>query len=427
MTSILPPSSSDMEYYYQYMYPFKSIFQWLSHSFIESQPDIANREFAMAFRSGAYKRYNSYNTIADFKNGIIKGNPDRFEIGAVYSKPPAKKDAILKTDLIPLQKELVFDIDMDDYDDYRTCCSGAQVCEKCWKFITLAIRIINVALVEDFGFKDIFWIFSGRRGAHCWCSDRRARKLTDLQRRNILDYLNIIRDRHVEKKLSLMRPLYPHMQRSLEFLKPFFVDIILKEQNPWEDDKAAIECLLLGGIYDKNLIELCKKFWLDNPGRSSEQKWTDIDYLATNKLAYGKKPDFLEKLRQCKEDLILKTLYPKLDIEVTKQTIHLLKAPFCIHPSTGNVCVPIMVMPNDTDEDDNQSYQSVEIDFDPTKAPKLISLQKQMEENGNRLENTDLQPYLEKFGRFVQKFIQNEMHEDATTNGDKKRFRENDW
>lgn len=398
------PSSSDVEYYYQYLYPFNTIFTWLNHSNKPSR-DMENREFAMAFRSGAYKRYCSFETAEEFKAQIVKGNPDRFEVGAIYNKPPKTRDTILNIEMKPLEKELVFDIDMDDYDPYRTCCSGAQVCDRCWKFIKLAIKVMEVCLKEDFGFNSFIWVFSGRRGAHCWVSDKRARLLNDQQRRAILDYVNVVRDRSGRKRLSLRRPYHPHLLRSLNILKPYFIDIILEEQDCWQDDKHAIE-MLLPSLHDKQLIDSLRQYWLDNNGRDSKTKWSDIDTMANKIVAsykMNKKQEYLNRIRECKEDIILQTLYPKLDIEVTKQTIHLLKAPFCIHPATGNVCVPIIE------------------DFSPNTAPKLIELQNEMESYHNDIEKTRLQPYLTAFNSHVNGLI--EIEQDAEQ---KKREHEDD-
>jgi len=41
------------------------------------------------------------------------------------------------------------------------------------------------------------------------------------------------------------------------------------------------------------------------------------------------------------EDIILQYTYPRIDAEVSKHRNHLLKAPFCVHPKTGRICVPV--------------------------------------------------------------------------------------
>lgn len=49
--------------------------------------------------------------------------------------------AAAATDFKPVQRELVIDIDMTDYDELRTCGSGGHICSKCWPFIAVAIQV----------------------------------------------------------------------------------------------------------------------------------------------------------------------------------------------------------------------------------------------------------------------------------------------
>lgn len=394
-------SSTDFEHYYTNLFPFKPVFQWLNHqSEINNiTNDIVNRELAMSFKSGAYKRYVSVNSLSNFKETIISYNPVRFEIGAIYDKPPRDREILLKNELNPLYKELIFDIDMDDYDSFRTCCKGAAVCDKCWKFITIAMKIINIALENDFGFKNYIWIFSGRRGAHCWISDQRAMQLNYLERKNILDYLNVIKDRSLSKRLNLRRPYHPHLLRSLNLLKPIFTDFILLEQDPWRDDANAFETLLTN-LFDRQHMESLKTFWTKNPNRSSLDKWKDIDQIAQSNFINStnnsnsknqnlRKKEFMNKLQECKEDIIMLTLYPKLDVEVTKQVNHLLKSPFCIHPATGKICVPI------------------NNDFNPDMAPMLSKIQFEFESLNGSNNKTSLEPFILYFQDYVDKLNEN--------------------
>ncbi|BCS22269.1 DNA primase subunit PRI1 [Aspergillus puulaauensis] len=416
--------------FYQRLFPFRYLFQWLNHGVVPS-PDFGNREFALTLQNDAYLRYQSYPTADLFRKDILKMNPSRFEIGPVYNRNPRDRKTLGGGQLKPLAKELVFDIDLTDYDDIRTCCTKANICEKCWAFVTMSIKVVDTALREDFGFEHILWVYSGRRGAHAWVCDPRARNLPDDRRRGIAGYLDLIRGgSNSGKRVNLKRPLHPHMNRSLEILKPYFAQTTLVDQDTFASTEQAQRLISL--LPDKGLNESLRRKWDSAPDRSSTSKWADIDALAKT----GKSSTLnTTALRDAKQDIVLEYTYPRLDSEVSKKMIHLLKSPFVIHPGTGRVCVPIDI-------------RNVE-EFDPLSVPTVTELLSEIDswdaENpsngaaegpegdgsalhdsdargGRKLqdyEKTSLKPYIDYFRSFIaglnkeERHGKRERHEDA--------------
>jgi len=345
------------------------------------------------------------NSKIRLKKQCIAQNPTRFEIGPVYSTNPRDRKTLRRAAAFkPLTKELVFDIDMDAYDEIRTCCTGANICHRCWSFIKMAVKVVNTALEEDFGFKHVLWVYSGRRGIHGWVCDKKARELDDSKRRSIANYMDLIKGGDSSgKKVNIRRPLHPHLDRSLRILRDNFISDILKEQDPWQAEDKAQHLLSL--LPDKQLAASLAKKWESAPSRSSSNKWADIDTLASS--GGGSNTLDTRKLLEAKQDIVLEYTYPRLDAEVSKHLNHLLKSPFCVHPKTGRICVP--VDPSKID------------DFDPFEVPTVTELLKQIDEwqeahkdedkDSSRVqdwEKTRLKPYVDYFRLFVGALIKDE-------------------
>jgi DNA primase small subunit len=63
---------------------------------------------------------------------------------------PKDHRSIKPSQFVPMERELVFDVDMNDFDDCRTCCQATTLCQKCWPFLTLAMKILNAVLRGSF-------------------------------------------------------------------------------------------------------------------------------------------------------------------------------------------------------------------------------------------------------------------------------------
>ncbi|NXE02199.1 PRI1 primase, partial [Chaetorhynchus papuensis] len=233
------------------------------------------REFSFTLRDDVYLRFQSFGSPQELERELQKINPYKIDIGAVYSHRPNQHNTVHLGAFQPQEKELVFDIDMTDYDDVRTCCSSADICSKCWTLMTIAVRVIDRALVEDLGVRHRLWVYSGRRGVHCWVCDDAVRKWSPALRAAAVEYLSLV-------KVALTPPAQHREPLQAEF--------------PRKKDSA--------------------------------QRWELLRGRAERARAAGRPcyPDWEVMLQFC---------FPRLDINVSKGLGHLLKSPFSVHPKTG--------------------------------------------------------------------------------------------
>ncbi|KAL3276179.1 hypothetical protein HHI36_020897 [Cryptolaemus montrouzieri] len=339
--------------YYKRLFPHSLFYQWLSYG---DQVMFSKREISFTLFGDVYIRHQSFGTHEDFVRELHKKFPVKIDIGAIYTIPPRGK--MSGKALTPIQKELVFDIDMTDYDDVRICCSGADVCCKCWKFMVIACKVMDATLREDFGFNNILWVFSGRRGIHCWVADQNARFLGDDVRSSVAEYIQVIRGGISIKKVYLPGDNIHHsVMRSLAIIDKYFVQSIVIDQDIL--GKERLNNFLT--IIDQDLRGTFKDALEKH--ESSEERWKAFETTYTDLLQKGQIP---RNLRNMKEEIKLQYCYPRLDIHVSKGMNHLLKAPFCVHPKSGKISIPFNPKFVDT--------------FDPAKVPTVILLEEEINE-----------------------------------------------
>ncbi|KAF7664383.1 hypothetical protein LDENG_00178300 [Lucifuga dentata] len=315
--------------YYRQLFPFAQYYRWLNYGGVQKNY-FQNREFSFTLKDDIYVRYQSFSTQNELEKEMQKMNPYKVDIGAVYSHRPNQHNTVKSGSFQALEKELVFDIDMTDYDDVRSCCSAADICPKCWTLMTIAIRILDRALREDFGFQHLLWVYSGRRGVHCWVCDEAARKLSVAARSAVAEYLSLVKGgEETVKKVVLTDPIHPFIRVSLTVVKSYFSQYALQEQNILSSKESVDKVLALPSHVRKELLQHFQN------EKNPEKRWELLEELAKEKRASVKKGHHFEK------EIMLQYCYPRLDVNVSKGVNHLLKSPFSIHPKTGRISVPI--------------------------------------------------------------------------------------
>lgn len=354
--------------YYKRLFPHKPFYRWLSYGNSENGI-FTHREISFTLADDVYIRYLSFDNQPELEKEICSRNPHKIDIGAVLSVRPKHHRAT--ANIHALQRELVFDIDMTDYDEVRNCCEGANVCTKCWKFMTIACRVLDAALREDFGFEHILWVFSGRRGIHCWVCDKTARHLDNRGRGAVADYLNLLihGGENSTTKASIGERLHHSVRRALKIVEPMFEEVCIVDQDMFGNSKGVTKLVQM--LPDENLRKDFEAH-LKNVGSTSKEVWEAFLRFCN---AQRSKGNAVRRMKNIVEEVQLAFLYPRLDINVTKGLNHLLKAPFCVHPKTGKICVPF--------------NPSAAAKFDPMSVPTITALLEEINAFDDKIRSED--------------------------------------
>ena len=166
----------------EHFFPAPDFVRWLAHGHDTGHPAadasyLRRRELCYTLDGDVFVRYQSITCAADLTRALASRVPSKIDIGPVYTADPSRRAAFAASGggFAPVERELVIDIDLTDYDTIRTCGSGGHVCARCWPLMAAAVAVLDASLRQDFGFAHILWVFSGRRGVHAWVCDARAR------------------------------------------------------------------------------------------------------------------------------------------------------------------------------------------------------------------------------------------------------------
>ena len=321
--------------YYDRIFPAQLMCRWLGYG---SQGDdssqlLQHREFSFTTGDDVYIRYLSYEDHLAFKKDLVSKLPHKIDIGAIFSAAPKlhKKFKLFE----PLQREFIIDIDLTDYDflDGLDLKNLATV-DRCWPLMSLALRVLTTALVHDFGFEHLLWVYSGRRGIHCWVCDTAARMMSNEVRSAVADFLGP-KLNAATGRLQISIPMHPTLAKAYSSeLLPFFEKYILaSEVNGGFGilDKESSQAQLLKMLGDDNIMERFLENWARKE-ESGKERWAGLE-------EYVKRKE--PKLASVLVEIVFSYTYPRLDVNVSKGMNHLLKSPWCIHPKTGRVCVPL--------------------------------------------------------------------------------------
>mmetsp|Transcript_9190 Transcript_9190/g.21156 ORF Transcript_9190/g.21156 Transcript_9190/m.21156 type:complete len:218 (+) Transcript_9190:140-793(+) len=191
------------------------------------------------------------------------------------------------------------------------------------------------------------------------------------------------------------------LKRAFVILEPLFTEYVIPESGDGLLDSPERWNDLLADLPASQVRENLERKWASDSS-TPEVKWAQLKQhiaVLTKKGSATKSSKTMSnadriKLETWPMEVVFRYTYPRLDINVSKMQNHLLKSPFCVHPKTGRVCVPI-----DAERID---------EFDPFTVPTLPQLMEELDQydSKEKVQREWLKTSLkESFSFFQKKFL----------------------
>ncbi|NXJ23499.1 PRI1 primase, partial [Dicrurus megarhynchus] len=252
---------------------------------------------------------------------------------------------------------------------------------------------------EDLGVRHRLWVYSGRRGVHCWVCDDAVRKWSPALRAAAVEYLSLVKVSAWGARNPLPTP-DPSEGGFMGVWAPPDPAEAPGLDREWcgQQEQGSRSSPVLGTAQYREPLqaEFPKK-------KDSVQRWELLRGRVERTRSSGRGA----ALGPCYADweVMLQFCFPRLDINVSKGLGHLLKSPFSVHPKTGRVSVPLDLQRLDQ--------------FDPFAVPTITSLCHELDTAGSDGEQEDvgetepkrrardykktsLAPYVRVFEQFVE-------------------------
>lgn len=265
--------------------------------------------------------------------------------------------------LVMSKKELVFDLDITDFERYCSCRGIKRLCPICWIQMQGASLILEHILQYTMGYRkeNRMWIFSGGKGLHCFINAEMAMKLGDDERKQLYKrfFIGQSDDIRLAAFVTTLSTKYPEF---LKQVRHFFITHMIKgvdifalapfrmrEDSPIEESFESF-CLRHLRTHHGPLAQLVKGTWEGLTPKSVTTE--DGEALKRQRVEHNissKKWRALQQLEELRQDttgyapsdfLAMRLIYPMID-EGPLKIGHQIKLPFSVHHKSKNVALPL--------------------------------------------------------------------------------------